>query len=383
MDVARTWTSDYEQGSGQAVTQLSTDTWRVDMEPNDPTRTWTIDCDVTITGVAGRTLSFQLRYKHGTANPYHEVEPLTWRPIWTDDDGATWNRIASVAWDSTNKIISFTLPRTIAAGGVIRLTTMGVPYTWNQYQSDMGRWLATGLVTRTLITTSQQGRPIYRFTISQGDPTGKSIVAMYRNGHETERPATWCVRSMMEWAVGSSAEAVLFRSRNVMHSTLIANPDGFINGWLRCNATGEEFNRWATSDGTGTGTPIGPTLAQEGAEQFAIHTDLETNLVGLDLYLDFHNANHEPYTPYHSPTSSALTGLPLATYDTTGLIGAVENDNWANNLPSHRNVPARMGCLSATVDGGWVQNANASSVTPATMNTLGIALLRAVDDFLH
>ena len=363
------------------VTQVATDTYRVDMEANDPRRAWTIDCDVTLTGVAGRTLSFQLRYKHGKAKPYHEVEPLTWRPIWTDDDGANWNRVSSVSWDSTNKIISFTLPRPIASGGVVRLTTMGVPYTWRQYQSDMGRWLASGLITRALVTTSRQGRPIYRLTLLEGPPSGKSVLAMYRSGHETERPATWCVRSMIEWAIGPSAEAALFRSRNVMHNILIANPDGFMNGWLRCNADGFEFNRWATSDGTDTGTPIGPTLKQEGAEQFAIHKDIET--LDLDLYFDFHNANHDPYTPFYSPSSSALTGLPLSTYDTTGLIGSPDTDLWAGNRTSHRNVAHRLGALTATVDGGWVANANGSNVTPATMNTLGIALLRAVDDFLH
>ena len=141
-DLIRNWTSDYEQGNGEAVTEVSTDTYRVDMEASDPKRSWTIDCDVTLTGVAGRTLSFQLRYKHGKANPYHEVEPLTWKPIWTDDGGANWNRVSSVSWDSTNKIISFTLPRPIASGGVVRLTTMGVPYTWNQVPSPTwgGGW---------------------------------------------------------------------------------------------------------------------------------------------------------------------------------------------------------------------------------------------------
>jgi hypothetical protein len=381
VNIARNWTSDYEQGNGEGVTQVSTDTYRVDLEANDPKRTWTIDCDVTLTGVAGRTLSFQLRYKHGTAKPYHEVEPLTWKPIWTDDDGANWNRVSSVSWDIARKIISFTLPRAIASGGVVRLTTMGVPYTWNQYQSDMDRWLASGLITRTRVTTSKQGRPIYRLTLLEGTPSGKSVLAMYRNGHETERPATWCVRSMIDWATGPSAEAERFRSRNVLHSILIANPDGFMNGWLRCNADGFEFNRWATSNGKDTGTPIGPTLKQEGAEQFAIHKDIET--LDLDLYFDFHNANHAPYTPFYSPTSSALRGLPLSTYDTTGLIRQPDNDLWVGNRTSHRNVAHRLGALTATVDGGWVANANGSNGTPATMNTVGIALLRAVDDFLH
>ena len=147
-------------------------------------------------------------------------------------------------------------------------------------------------MTRALVTTSKQCRPIYRLTVLEGAKSGKTVIAMYRSGHETERPATWCVRSMIDWAIGPSTEAALFRSRNVMHSILIANPDGFMNGWLRCNADGFEFNRWATSDGTDTGTPIGPTLKQEGAEQFAIHKDIET--LDLALYFDFHNANHDP-----------------------------------------------------------------------------------------
>ncbi len=377
LDIAR-FGSTYEGSNGANPAVLSPSIGQVDAEP-DPTRAWTTPFDFVWNGVVGLAPTFKVRLKWGVnsifGDPswYTSASFMSW---FSQDDGLTWQRCASTVYDPVAQVITIT-PSTVP----FVLDTLRVaeapPYTETLYAADRARWTATGFCADTVIGTSVQGRAVFRHTIT--DPSapasGKKAIYLYFSGHEQERHAAWRLKGLIDWLTGSSAEAATARRRVVAHVVLRSNPDAYVNGWMRCTATGIQTNRWNVGP---------PSLSVEGQEQYAVHADVEARAVDaspLRVFVDFHTsqASGEIITP----ESAALAALPVAFFAPGRLKTPIVAQSWPQGGYSDQVVKSRVpGVMTAFFDTAGTRYLSGELVSSTTAQEVGVSLIRALDAWL-
>lgn len=357
----------------------------IDAKP-DPGTTKTLPFDFVVpAGALGTAPKFVVNLAPGTATPHTETGAAAWR-AWFSHDDLTWTEIADVLYDAGDDRWIIQCP-TFTQDRVRIANNMPVDYTAMLAAED-GYALHAHCEIATL-TTLASGRPIRALTIT--DPAvpdaGKTRLLWMRSGHAiNEHHATRRVNGGLQWALGASPEAALFRQRNILHVLFCTNPDGHAAGLFRVTPAGIEQNRWESS--------AAATLASKGPEAGACHAYIEALMAlspSLLVFMDHHttgSATTGTTVDYAQtgPNWSSL-GASIAVFD--GPAGNLIRDTVGlyPNAPvdaSHNRLAAQFPALrSFIVENGQYRHHNGTVPTIASLAVEGEVLLRAVDRWLH
>jgi len=123
------------------------------------------------------------------------------------------------------------------------------PYTYSDLQEDLTRiekdpncqdFFYRGTLCRTLA-----GNRCEYLSITSKDKDPKSAKAQAKKGvvisarvHPGESNASWMMKGVIDFLVGSTPEAKALRDHFVFKIIPILNPDGVINGNYRCSLCG-------------------------------------------------------------------------------------------------------------------------------------------------
>lgn len=114
------------------------------------------------------------------------------------------------------------------------------PYSSERHAALIERMAAQPGVTRTLLGTTLDGRPLESLSVG----TGEKQVWFYARQHPGESMAEWWMEGALEKLTDpEDADAALLRARATIHCVPNMNPDGSARGHLRTNAVGVNLNR--------------------------------------------------------------------------------------------------------------------------------------------
>ncbi len=177
-----------------------------------------------------QTIYVEMTYVDGT----HRYVPKLSR------DGHRWRPIDPAAYR----------PDTSAGTARLRLD-VGPDTLWVSAQElltsdDVDAWTARlaerPWVTRDVIGTSRQGRPLYRLTITEAWPATDFVLVIGRQ-HPPEVTGSLAVQTFLETLADDTDLARRFRRRFAVLAVPLVNPDGVDEGHWRHNTGGVDLNR--------------------------------------------------------------------------------------------------------------------------------------------
>ena len=348
---------------------LSPTAYEFDLAP-DPVANTTVILDVGLAaGCAGRALDFYIRWKYGTVVPRYPIGAGSVLNVWVSQ-AAPWDAWTPLAptlagdFDAGLQRLRIRLP---ALPGDARRVAVIPPYTNGSLDADVALWTAglpAGTLTATTIGTSVQGRPVTRYTVTQG---GTKAIYLQRAGHPNERWRDYFMQGMLAWLCSPAGATA--RGRAIWHVVVRPSPDTWANGWARCNAAGIEQNRWNGS------------LALDGPEQWAVRQDILAIKAAQNLrtFVDLHtsgdwNGEILVYTP-----GSDFSQVPLATFDTQAWYKPVEAENWSGITNWSMRVAKNVLGVPHT---GMIDTGGKAPQSIARMREAGTAFAQAFDAWL-
>jgi murein tripeptide amidase MpaA len=127
------------------------------------------------------------------------------------------------------------------------------PYTYTDLTDDLSRIerFANSIMTRATLCRTLAGNRCEYITITskrKADEENKDVkekkgVFLSARVHPGESNASWMMKGVIEFLVGSTPEAIALRDNFVFKIVPMLNPDGVINGNYRCSLSGQDLNR--------------------------------------------------------------------------------------------------------------------------------------------
>lgn len=162
------------------------------------------------------------------------------QPVVSFDDGATYTRV------DTNNGFNFTIetPPGISAIRVAKY----YPYTLPRFEAYRATFNTDPRVTEEVIGTTDESRPIYMYTITDGNVSNnnKQRVWIHCAVHPSENTAYFMGEGLINWLLDGSPEAEGVLDSLIINIVLMANPDGVAEGNYRTNANGTNLEvQWS------------------------------------------------------------------------------------------------------------------------------------------
>jgi murein tripeptide amidase MpaA len=122
------------------------------------------------------------------------------------------------------------------------------PYTYTDLTEDLSRIerFSNTIMTRATLCRTLAGNRCEYITITskrkadeeQKEVKEKKGVFISARVHPGESNASWMMKGVIDFLVGSSPEAIALRDNFVFKIVPMLNPDGVINGNYRCSLSG-------------------------------------------------------------------------------------------------------------------------------------------------
>ena len=254
------------------------------------------------------------------------------------------------------------------------------PYSLERHADLIADTLQSDLVRHEVVGRSVQGRDIDLIHVGEGAP-----IWVIARQHPGESMAEWWMKGFLERVTDPDDPAArTLRAKASLHIVPNMNPDGSSMGHLRTNAVGANLNReWQN-----------PT-AERSPEVLAVRERKEQT--GVDAFLDVHGDEALPYNFIagpHGVPSLQDRQLTLLDHFEKAMMAATPDfqmeHGYPEAAPGQGNmtmattwIAERFGCLSATLEQPFKDNANAPDElcgwSPERCRALGRA---AVDAFL-
>jgi len=233
------------------------------------------------------------------------------------------------------------------------------PYNYERHLSLVERCRATRDVEVSVIGRSIEGRDIELIKVG----TGPLKCWINHRQHPGETQAEFFAEGLLTRLCGLDAygavDGLMAKAREAFTFYIIPNinPDGSANGYLRCNAGGQNLNReWAS-----TGDYDAPTL-QRSPEVYYVLKKMDE--VGCDCFADIHGDEELPFNfiagsegiRHWGPRLEGLQGAFLGAYCRANpdMQKKVSYDpdppNKANLAICSNQIADRFDCLSVTLE---------------------------------
>lgn len=236
---AITFDSSFESGNGTAFTQVASNEYSFEIEPdtNSDDRQWFY---FSVAGAEGETLTFDLLHTDTTNVSGHWDIAL---PVASSDGGETWDFIEGPT-SHDNETHTYTFTHTM--GGEPEQIAFHFPYTYSQLLSQLDHWDDSDDCTRFTIGESVQGRPIELLqitdasTLPDGGKMGMWIVARQ---HGAEVTGSFSAEGLIDFLLSDDPDAEILLDMIVFNIVPMMNPDGVVAGNYRDNFAGTNLNR--------------------------------------------------------------------------------------------------------------------------------------------
>lgn len=198
-------------------------------------------------------------------------------PVYSYDDGITWNRIPTTGSLSGTYDWKYTFPK-FTEGDTV-LIAHGLPYTYANSETDIATWDDSSYVTVTDIGNSEQGRMMHLLTIQDADspvaPGDKKVYWFVARQHPMEPMGSYAIKGVVDFLIGGSDEAKLMRRSSIFKIVPMMNPDGASLGYTTSNTEWCNLNREWESEG--------PNATTEAAEVYNAHYAMNSWMTGSPL----------------------------------------------------------------------------------------------------
>lgn len=221
-----------------------------------------------------RGVETPVRFLNSQSADWESAWPVE-RPVVSEDDGATWQRIDRAAYSG----FFFRFRYTPASDRSWIAST--VPYDFSRWTARFAALKEHDLVSRAeVIGVSLEGRPVHHVVVGGGGDDPVPAIWVIARQHPDETPASWMLEGLLEWLLSGSPDAAALLSRVSVHLVPFMNPDGAVHGFQRVNTAGVDLNRqWDSPDPS-----VAPTVA---AVQAAMEADAGGS-GGVLLFVDLH-----------------------------------------------------------------------------------------------
>lgn len=379
--------SSFECGNGRNFTEITTDTYSLEIEPdtNSSDRQWYC---FEVRGAQGKTLTFRILNTNTTNVPGHWSVAV---PVASSDGGTTWAPITG-ATSSTSSTYTFSHTVTSAAERL----AYHYPYPFSRHEGFLSKWSAHPDVETIPLGRSVEDRPIdlLRITSTHSLSSESKIgIWVIARQHSAEVTASYALEGFMEFVLSSDPAALALRRNAVVNVVPFVNPDGATHGNYRNNARGINLNRvW-----NGTASEL------TSPEVKAIETAIAAWVAAgnpYHLFVDLHSiSGANPHFAYHSDsaTQPPLYPTPPTYHADSRRFLALVNSSAPMFHPTNGVTPStdqrlaytrqriRYGVLAFTFEGGYVRHYYGPTpnalMTPDVHRRIGDSLGRAMVDY--
>lgn len=160
-------------------------------------------------------------------------------PVISYDGGKKYKRLPAESHSDNNRPVhnfQVDVPLGIES---IRLAKW-YPFTLDDYMQLRDDLLRSDYVTSEQVGTSEQGRPIHLYTITDSTvpDKGKQRVWIHSAVHPAENTAYFTVEGFLDWYLSGREGAELLLDKLIVNLIIMPNPDGNALGNYRTNANG-------------------------------------------------------------------------------------------------------------------------------------------------
>jgi hypothetical protein len=285
----------------------------------------------SLANILQNKLSIRVDFKNDRNEGPYEGHLIQYIKPFYSYDQINWSRVSNTVYE--NETMFFNVPNIGTALSNKVYITLSVPYTYNQLQKDIYRWVATRNMTSTALGYSSGGREIYYLTVG----SGLCEISITARTHPKEHESNWVLKGMLDFLTSNDQHAIYLRNLCQIHVFPMVNPDGVYEGRFLSFQNGENANRDFDI--------AGPDSIDEEIETYLIHRQIHALRSKLLLHIDMHSAQEALImirdSTYFSKTLESAIEDKLASYDTSGYWPS-DFQQWDNKTGS-KNVTYRYG----------------------------------------
>jgi len=294
---AVTINSNYDNGNGTADGTLESPANNINVQTvsdNVDNSSWKAWFNFVLSDVSGLTLTVHIDLDTLWTTRDDDI-----RPVYSEDDGATWDRVGSA--NLSGDTLTFSLPQMTSSTVQI---AWDYPYTYTRMLADVDAWDDSVYVTTSEalssggVSASEDGRQVRHMTIEQpGFYSNRYRLILITGVHPGEVQGRWLLSGMIDWLLSDAVDAVAARKKSVIDIYPMINPDGVYEGRTRSYSTNlphqPEDNDSEDWDANRKWSQSGPSTSLEPNETYLVHYDIHQYQNGVDLLVDMHG-NYDP-----------------------------------------------------------------------------------------
>jgi len=219
-----------------------------------------------------QTIKLNLEYIDGE----HRYRPKV------STDGTNWNlldtNLVEISDDSSSAAVSLNIGKDTLWFSAQELTTSKVYRQWIDELSEFP------YVSKSVIGSSSEGRPIYKLELTENSSTNKYLFIISRQ-HPPEVTGYFAMKAFLEAITGDSETAKIFRTNYKTVVIPLVNPDGIDNGHWRHNNKGVDLNRdWVEFN-----------QPEPGAVKNEVEQILSDPNNAIHFFIDFHSTTEDVF----------------------------------------------------------------------------------------